>query len=92
MKRDSKYVGNVYGCFWECVSCQRPEGKRCNYYTLRNVRSGMEVTVVGSQMLKIADGSATVSHLLHARIRKENGRRGFAFPKGGRRKDGKIHD
>lgn len=87
MRKTSKYVGRTFDCFWECVSCGKRSSGGSSYYVLRNVRSGMEVEVVGSQLLCISQGKATVSHLLYSRIRKENKERGgFALRKGGKRK------
>lgn len=73
MMKQSKYVGETYGVFWRAESCYKKTPGGCSFYTLRNTRSGMEAEVDGSQMLRIAEGTLTVSSLLHSRIVRKGG-------------------
>lgn len=69
----SKYIGKVYGVWWEVVECTtyKKNSRFYTKYTLANKANGQRLTVQFNTLRKIELGETTISKVMHTKIRQK---------------------
>lgn len=69
----SKYIGKVYGVWWEVVECTtNKKSYRFNpTYTLANKANGQRLVVQYNTLRKIELGKTTISKVIHTKIKQK---------------------